>query len=230
MRDAAGTPPPEITGDRSSRFAVGSRTELQPAKSATHRVTPAHVPPPPPRRMPSPKVDPLAQTIRPEANDPLASLDAHLRASSHLHIDARSNVDSQAQTARQPRRVLTPPSGAASVSARAEVERLANRSQLPVVRITTPPPGRESHGAGRESLMSPPHRVWQGRPTPSEMALPPAPHFTPSGELPTVPMRMATGTSPIVNRAHGISVVKVAVWALALFGVGFATVLGLTGL
>jgi serine/threonine protein kinase len=294
----------------SSRFAIGSRTALKPANNASftptaRRVTPAHVPPPPPRRTPahasplaasvaSPSssvasstdsqvqtarqparrvtpVDPLASTISPHAKvkavDPLGSTmspdanvkaiaphastksqgadplqpyaDALAKTAAHLHIDTspRSSTDSQAQTARQPRRVLTPPSGVAtsSMSARAEIERLANRPQMPVVRITTPPHGQSRAGSadgrpGRDALTAPAHRVWMGRPTPSEQALPPPPSMSPSGELPAVPTRMATGTTPIVNKTSRVSMTKVAVWALALFGVGFAVALGIAAL
>ena len=79
-------------------------------------------------------------------------------------------------------------------------------------------------------MTAPAHRVWKGRPTPSEQALQPAPSMTPSGELPTVPSRMASGTSPIVNQPAGISFARIAVWTLALFGVGFAAALGIAAL
>ncbi|HTL38019.1 MAG TPA: protein kinase [Kofleriaceae bacterium] len=192
-------------------------------------------------------VDPLAQTLSPGAQIKAAPssgvsridapssgasrIEARAGSPNHLHIDARStdsqarSADSQAQTARQPRRVLTPPSGRATTgSARAEIERLASRPQMPVVRITPP------QGNARDSLMPPPHRMWMGRPTPSEQALPPAPHLTPSGALPSLPTRMATGTSPIVNQTRRISLVRVAVWTIALFGVGFAAALGIGAL
>jgi hypothetical protein len=258
------------------QFAVGSRTELEPAKTAqlspryampsdeprdtftapetptARRVTPAHMPPPPPRTPPhgaamvgGMSADSQAQTLRQPARgavDPLAQtmspsskLDA---AGPHLHIDARTtrssdsrSSESQAQTARQPRRVLTPPSGLATstASARSEIERMASRPQMPVVRIT-PPHGASNAGAAHDAMQSPPHRMWMGRPTPSEQALPPAPHLTPSGQLPSLPARMATGTSPIVNKPASISIVRVAVWAVALFGVGFAAALGIAAL
>ncbi|HUS33324.1 MAG TPA: protein kinase [Kofleriaceae bacterium] len=257
----------------SQRFAVGSRTEIPPASNpyvTPRRVTPAHVPPPPPRapaRNVTP-VDPMASTMSPSAGvkaiDPLASTmspdaprapsprapspraPSPRAPSPHLHIDARSstNADSQAQTARQPRRVLTPPSGTSTntASARAEIERLANRSRVPVVRIVTPPQGHARAGsdmgragsdmgrASHDAFTPPAHRVWQGRPTPSDMALPPAPSFAPSGELPTAPSRMATGTTPIVNQPTSISMARVALWALVLFALGFAAAIAVASL
>ena len=182
----------------------------------------------------SPHANVKADSVRERA-------EALAKTATHLHIDANAktatSTDSQAQTARQPRRVLTPPSGVATnaTSARAEIERLAARPQMPVVRIATPPHGQTRPGAadgrtGRDALTAPAHRVWKGRPTPSEQALPPAPALSPSGELPAMPTRMATGTSPIVNKPARVSPTKIAVWALALFGVGFAAALGISAL
>jgi serine/threonine-protein kinase len=76
------------------------------------------------------------------------------------------------------------------------------------------PPSTVRFAAGSQRELEPSY-IPQPRPTPSEFALPPPPRF-------------ATGTNPIINKKHSAkSPVRYMLWAVGLFGVGFAAALGL---